>query len=90
MGAVSAADFFQDRAAFSHDLRYSKSAADFDQFTAGNDYFLALCEGIQPEENRRGIVVHNGSGFRPVSRPGVSESFLHAGRACRPTNCTPD
>ena len=64
MGAVGATDFFQDRAAFDHDLGDAERAADLDQLAAGNDDLLTLGESIQSQENRCGIIIHNGSGFR--------------------------
>ena len=45
MGLVGGADLNQSTAGLSHNLRYTESAADFDQLTTGNDNFLAFCHG---------------------------------------------
>ena len=60
---VCRADFPENRAALLNDIGQTERSADLDQFTSRCDHFPALRGGHKAEEDRRGAIVHNQSGF---------------------------
>ena len=63
MGPIGAADFFEDGTALRHDLRNPKGAPDLDQLAARDDNLLSRRCGIEPQQDRRGVVVDHGGGL---------------------------
>ena len=57
--SIGAADLFEDRPAFGHDLRNSERTPDLDQLSAGDDDFSAVRKGVEGQEHGRGVVVYH-------------------------------
>ncbi len=57
MGAVGSANFNQLCPGLFHDIRNAESAANLDQLGAGDENFLASCQGGERQQNGCGVVV---------------------------------
>ena len=60
--AVGGADFAQRGVRLRHHVGDAERAADFDQFSAGDDDFAALGQRVQREQNGGGVVVDDDGG----------------------------
>ena len=82
MGPVGRADFDQLDPGAAHDLRHAEGAADFDQFAARDDRFASLGQGVEDEEDGRGVVVDEGGVLSArhfaEQRPKVNIAFAAA------------
>ena len=61
-GAVGGAHFAQHGARALHDIRNAEAVADFDQFAARDDHFVAGGQFVQRQINGGGVVVHRDAG----------------------------
>ncbi|MNT10133.1 hypothetical protein D3C72_1449480 [compost metagenome] len=57
VGTVGGAYFMQLDPGPGHDVRYAKSAADLNQFTTGDDAFLARAQTVERQQHRRCVVI---------------------------------
>jgi hypothetical protein len=60
---VSRTNFDQFSAALFHNLRKAERAADFNQFSPGNNDFLMICQAVQGKEDCCGIIIYYRGSF---------------------------
>lgn len=64
MRAICRSDLNQLGASARHNVRHAKSAANFYEFTSGDDRLATVCERVEAEKNSGGVVVDDGRVFR--------------------------